>query len=181
MEENDLFLDYVNNGNEESFNILMKKINKWLPSIVYRIVGDKEKTKDVVQDTWIKVIETKHRFNPDKGTINNRIFTIGKNYALKKKKKMDRRSTPTGPKLLFSFKSDNPNPYNRMEENEGNDILYKALSKLKIKCQEIINFFYFEDFSYNQISEVMSVSLDTVKMRLHHCKKKLAAIYRGME
>ena len=171
MEENDLFLDYVNNNNEESLKIL----NKWLPKMVNRIVRDNEKTKEVVQKTWIKIIETKKGFDPERGKIKNRIYIIARNYAIKELNITGNNSNVSDQNILDNLNANNSNPYTILENKEKKYILYKAISKLKTKCQEILNMFL-DELSYDDMRELLGISMNTVKMRLYHCKK-----YLGLE
>ena len=51
--------------------------------------------------------------------------------------------------------------------------LQKTLSTLNDKYRIPIILFYFRDFSYNEIAEMMKLPMSTVKFRLNHAKELL--------
>ncbi len=177
MNENELFLDYLKNGNEKSLKELMLMINKWLPNVIFRILNDNEATKDVIQKTWLKIVEIKSRFNEKKGKINNLIYKIAVNYAYKEKKRLIKKNMNIND---INIDMPDPDPSEFYERDENFRLLNEAMGKLKESCREVIELFYFEDMPYSKISELLETTENTVKMRLHHCKKYLGQLLGSM-
>lgn len=70
-----LFVDFRENDNESSFNEFVKSINKPLFHKIKSKVNDDFASEEILQKTWIKVNETKHKYNESLSTPFNWIFT----------------------------------------------------------------------------------------------------------
>lgn len=90
--EDKLFCKYLNTGDNKSLEELFNVINDWLLPVISIKVNDKEAAKDILQDTWVKVLEKKDfKFNQNKrskhAAISNYILTIALNEVKEKAKK----------------------------------------------------------------------------------------------
>lgn len=55
--------------------------------------------------------------------------------------------------------------------------LSEKLSKLSPKYRVVIHLYYFEDYSVNEISEILKISVSTVTTRLNRARKQLKVIF----
>jgi RNA polymerase sigma-70 factor (ECF subfamily) len=61
-------------------------------------------------------------------------------------------------------------------KNEEVKSLQEAIKNLDVKYQVVIDLYYFEQKSYEEISEITNIKLGTVKSRLSRAKKKIQRI-----
>jgi len=78
--------------NQESLNFqqIVKEFTPMMYSIAYRLLGNKEESVDVVQDTFMKVYKNRERFSAEKN-LKNWLYTITINTArdsYRKKKRL---------------------------------------------------------------------------------------------
>lgn len=168
MAENDeqLVMDYLG-GNGFAFELLLKKYLKPIYNFLYQLTGDAVQAEDLTQITFVKAWKNIRKFNPKKN-FKTWLFTIAKNtaYDYFKKKKS----------LLFSF-FENSEGYNKLEEIAEDKILpdeileRKDLAKeLEIKLKQIpekyriiLTLRYKEDFSLQEIAEILNAPYNTIK------------------
>jgi len=72
------------------------------------------------------------------------------------------------------------NPGDVVEKQELYDNLEVAISKLDFDEREIIILKEFEEHSYKEIAELLSIPIGTVMSRLYYARKKLGRILEGM-
>lgn len=177
--EDQLFLNYCKTGNQKNFEELFYRVKPWLSKMLYKIVADTDVTYDLQQETWIKLINTCHKFNPEKGRINNYIFTIAKNEALRWKHnfaKLDRISSMSEDKQDIVFGSDEITPDKITEFNEKCAIISICISKLDNDYQDVILMYYFAEFEVKEIARLLDKPEGTVKTWLDRARKKLEKI-----
>jgi len=143
-------------------------------TLCVRLTGSKTHADDLFGDTWVKVAEKMNNIKKEKNPMNW-IYTVCLNIY--------RKSAPKWKKVEVEddfFDDDNAeiigketNTEEIMIEKETMKQLQKTLSTLNDKYRIPIILFYFRDFSYNEIAEMMKLPMSTVKFRLNHAKELL--------
>lgn len=64
-------------------------------------------------------------------------------------------------------------PESRLETQELQTLVTQAINRLEIKQRTTLVLFYLQEFSMEEIAEIMNVPVGTVKSRLHYARKKL--------
>jgi RNA polymerase sigma-70 factor (ECF subfamily) len=67
-----------------------------------------------------------------------------------------------------------------LEEKERKSIIKKALLKLNEDEQIILTLYYFEEMPLKEISKIVNLSLDNIKVKLFRARKKLATILKNV-
>lgn len=97
LEDREL-LRAVQDADERALDELMRRKTKPLLQLAYRILGDREEARDVVQVTFFKVWEKRDRYNP-KWSPNTWIYRIASNLAidqLRSRQSRERGAEPAG-------------------------------------------------------------------------------------
>ncbi len=173
--ENQLFIDFRDNGNRQSFEELFRIVKPWLFKIIYRIVADYDDAKDVMQNAWIKLINNGDRFDTDKGNINNLIFTIATNEALvwKRRDRLVQKSNDIL-KSVPDSKVNHNNPETLHLNCERSEAIKEAIGKLNKNYQDVIILYYYSELSVKEIAGQLSVPEGTVKTWLDRGRDKLS-------
>lgn len=170
--EDALFCEFRDNRNYGSFEKLYSLVRPWLYKMIFRLVLDKDVADDVYQETWIKIIEKSSKFDPAKGKINNYIFTIAKNEALRWKNRK-KRIAERNSELILDFLKSESNPEVEFETRERNNYILQSIEKLPQKYQDVLILYYYVDLDINQIAETLERPTGTVKTWLSRGKKQL--------
>lgn len=161
------------NAYEEIIDRYEKKIFRY----VFYLIGNKQDAQDVSQEAFIKIYINLLGFNK-KLKFSSWIFRIAHNEAINFLKKK---------KINLNF---NEEIYQMKDEKEIDDEWFKkelvnkvkiCLQQLPILYREIIDLYYFEEMSYEQIADVLKIPSGTVAIRLSRAKKILKDLCQKKE
>jgi RNA polymerase sigma-70 factor (ECF subfamily) len=157
---------------ERSLNELFQ--NHWTE--VYSFAKSKtrnhHKAEDLTCETFIKAFLKFESYNPNQ-KFKNWIFTICKNTFLDNLRKQGNSFIYLEDHLCFEINDTEPTPADQLILKEQYLNLLKKIGQLKKSDQEIINLFYLEDLSYNQITESLNISYANARTKLNRAKYKL--------
>lgn len=156
---------------ERGFKLLLDKYQERLYWHIRKLVIDHEDANDVTQNCLIKVFRGIQRFQGN-SSLYTWLYRIATNESitfLNKKKKIGTDSIDNEALLLAEkLKAD--------VYFDGNEIqlaLQKALAILPEKQRIVFQLRYFEEMSYQQMSEVLETSVGGLKASYHHAVKKI--------
>ena len=186
LSDEDLIKEYQDNNTPEAYDILVKRYKDPLMNFVYRFVGDRDICTDVVQDTMIKFYLNKDSYRSF-AKFSTWIYTIAGNLAKNELKRRRRR-------VIFSIDNSDDERSPQIEDKmflspeksaDGeirNEIIQKALLKVKPVYREVVILRDIQDLSYEEISEITGLAIGTVKSRINRgraqLQKLLKHIYR---
>ncbi len=167
-------------GNREAFAILVKMYFKKIFRVAYIYLHNTHDAEDITQTTFLKAYSNIKTFNPEKPFFPW-IYQIAKNLSLnhiqrEKLKAKKERVTPEG-----NHNSDDYNPELQLIKNSEATVLKRALTKLNRESREILILKHWNNCSYREISEILSIPIGSVMSRLYYARKKLKAEILRME
>mgnify|MGYP000028392435 FL=1 len=68
------------------------------------------------------------------------------------------------------------NSTNGLQLDNDTEILVKAIEKISLKYREVLVLYYYQEYSTKEISDILQLSVNTVKSRLQRGREKLAKI-----
>ena len=147
-----------------------------LPLLQYaaRILGDRERARDVVQETFVELQRGK-RAQFDHAPAKW-LFTVCRNRALNICRK-ERRMTYLDEEILEKQRSHDPAPNERIEREEASGFLLRIVATLPPRQQEVLQLKFQNDLSYQEISEITKLSTNHVGVLIHTALKTLRARY----
>jgi RNA polymerase sigma factor (sigma-70 family) len=147
-----------------------------LPLLQYatRIIGDRERARDVVQETFVEFGRSE-RHQLDNAPAKW-LFTVCRNRALNVCRK-EQRMTYLDTDLLDTRADAEPLPSAQLEQKEAAGFLLRIISTLPPRQQELIQLKFQNDLSYQEISEITQLSVTNVGVTLHNALKTLRQRY----
>ncbi len=175
MYEDAEILDIYREGDRENeaFNLMMRKYSERLYWHIRKMVGSHEDADDLLQTTWIKA----WRYLPDfreESRLYTWLYRIATNETLTFLRKEKLRSI-----LTVGYEAPFVDRYCEEGNFDGNEILrklYKAIATLPPKQRAVFNMRYFEEMKYEDISEIMGVTVGGLKASYHHAYTKIQKI-----
>ena len=162
---------------EKGFRLLMQKYQERLYWHIRRMVTQHADANDVIQNTFIKVYKNIHRFE-GKSELYTWLYRIATNETLSFLKKRARQSTnPIDGELSNVVNTLKADSY--WDEAAAQEKLTNALSALPNKQRLVFNMRYYDEMSYQQISEVLETSVGALKANYHHAVKKIERFIRN--
>ncbi|MEH0158588.1 RNA polymerase sigma factor [Limibacter armeniacum] len=159
---------------EEAFRALLEKYQERVYWHIRKLVITHEDADDLTQETFIKAWHNLNGFE-GKSQLYTWLYRIATNHSLNFLNKKKKR-------FFLSIHDVNKELANKLDESElisGDEIqikLQKAILKLPEKQRLVFNMKYFEDMSYQDISEVLDTSVGALKASYHHAVKKIEHI-----
>lgn len=156
---------------QKAFRELVSTYKERLYWHIRRMVTHHEDADDVLQNTFIKVFRSIDKFKGD-SKLYSWMYRIATNEAITF---INQRAKKSG----ISSEEIQNHLVNNLQADvyfEGDEIqlqLQKAIATLPQKQQLVFNMKYFEDITYNDMSEVLDTSVGALKASYHHAVKKI--------
>ena len=161
---------------EKGFRYLMQKYQERLYWHIRRMVYEHEDANDVIQNTFIKVYRSIHKFQRN-SKLYTWLYRIATNesitYINRKKKKVTSSIDDEEYAIAERLSAD---PY--FDGDEVQIRLQQAIHTLPDKQRLVFQMRYFDEMSYKDISEVLDTSVGALKASYHHAVKKVEQFFR---
>jgi RNA polymerase sigma-70 factor, ECF subfamily len=177
MQESDL-IKAAQAGDIEAFHQLM---NHYLPVVekfAYQIGNDANDIEDVAQEVFIRVYRFINQYSKAKFTTWLYQITLNVTRDLKRKNKRNKNKVE---KMMHERMDYSEVLNDSLLEDEEAQSLHNAIQQLNDKYKLPLILYYFHDKKYDEIAEVLSLRLSTVKTRLKRAKDKLKDILMDNE
>ena len=157
----------------ERLRQIMRRFEIPLLQFATRITGDRERARDVVQETFVKFQNNGAFQNPAPATW---LFTVCRNGALNICRK-ERRMQYLDEKSIEAREAEEPMPFVRLEQKEAAGFLLKIVATLPPRQQEVLQLKFQNDLSYQQIAEITKTTTNNVGVLIHTALKTLRQKY----
>jgi len=154
-----------------AFNLLVRKYQEKIYYFIRRMVIDHDDADDVAQNVFIKVWNNLDSFRED-SKFFTWLYRIAVNESLSflKSKRLHSFLSLSSPEALM-IKSLNSESYFDGEEIQKK--LQIAILGLPKKQQLVFNMRYYDDLSYEEMSEILGTSVGALKASYHFAVKKI--------
>jgi RNA polymerase sigma-70 factor, ECF subfamily len=174
---------HARQGRESAFRELIRRYERPVFSVIYRMVRDREMAEDLAQETFIKVLNALDRYDP-KFKFSSWIFKIAHNATLDqlRKKEPETLSLEGSPHARTQEQieasavtavdtAESPEQYTHSREL-GSEI-EAAIERLRPEYRAAIVLWHIEGRPYDEIAEIMDLPLGTVKTYIHRGRNEL--------
>jgi RNA polymerase sigma-70 factor (ECF subfamily) len=166
----------VQNGNANMFGEVMKRYEVKMRRYATRFFREKEEITDLVQDVFIKVYTNIQSFDQSQ-RFSPWIYRIAHNEFVNKIAwKSIRHYVPIDTEDFIPQFAATENVMREAIKTDEKSIMEKYLGELDYKYKTPIIMFYYEDLSYDEISEIMQIPPNTVGVRIKRGKDRLKEI-----
>jgi RNA polymerase sigma-70 factor (ECF subfamily) len=161
-------------ANQEEFEEIVHRFEIPLLQYARRITGDRDRARDVVQETFIKFQRNGALRSEDEPATW--LFTVCRNAALNMCRK-ERRMMYVDEEAIEARESEQPMPFDQLEQKEATGFLLRIVGTLPLRQQEVIQLKFQNDLSYQQIAVIMQTTANNVGVLLHTGLKTLRQRY----
>lgn len=171
-------------GRMDAFEKLMRKYENKVYSLCYRFSGNYDDANDLAQETFIKVYNSINKFQ-GKSAFSTWLYRVTTNVCLdemRKRKNVNSFSLDNpqkndeGEEIYYDLSDQKFNPELIAEKNDLKQIVHKGINYLSEQQRMIIILREIEELSYEEIAEILDISIGTVKSRLNRARKNLKEI-----
>lgn len=157
-------------GKNEAFEMLFAEFAEASLRIALRYTGNRDDARDVVQNTMIKVLNKIDTFR-EGASFSTWYFRVLSNTCRDWKRNFFQRMRNS----LSQLKND---PQHSPAEVSGDvELLHRLIPQMPAKMRMVFILHYQEEFSVKEISEILRISVDTVRVHLLKGRRFLRKIY----
>ena len=162
-------VERVRHGDGRAFDTLVTRYMRRAFSVAFRVLGQKEDAEDLVQDTFLVVLQRIDSFQAGRA-FAPWFFRILVNRGLNARKA---RSLRTVEQIPETASATGPSPEHEAERAELRDRLRAAMAMLPERQRLVVELYELEGFSGAEIAEILEISDGTVRWHLHEARKAL--------
>lgn len=171
-------INRVINGDSEAFRELIDRYKKSSFTIALGIVRNEEVAEEVVQDAFLNAYRGLPSFER-KAKFSTWLYRIVYNQALKAIRKNKVQVVPMEDINWEYFSKEKvDNAMSGLLDEEQRFYIQKALNGLSQDQRTVINLFYLEENSLNEIKQITGMGLSNIKSLLHRGRKRF---YKALE
>ncbi|HEX7230266.1 MAG TPA: sigma-70 family RNA polymerase sigma factor [Candidatus Binatia bacterium] len=163
----------VQRGEADAFETLVRRHEKTIFNLVYRMLGDAEETAEVSQEVFLSAFRAAGQFRGD-ANFSTWLYRIAINHASTRRKTLNSRQRKVVPiESADSLHDPEPGPLEILEKQEIREKVQFALNQLEPDDAAVILLRDLQDVSYNEVAHVLEIPVGTVKSRLHRARQAL--------
>ncbi len=190
--DSELLIQY-REGNEDAFREIVNRYKDSLYSFLRRFLNRQDLVEDVFQETFLQLYTSQDKFDTSR-PLRPWLFTIAANKAKDSLRKIQRGSSLSLGAIADSndvsiddvvniLQSYSTTPEDEVSRDETAQEVRQIIADMPENLRVILILAYFEQFSYKQMAEILSIPIGTVKSRLHtavvHFTKKWKTVNRS--
>jgi RNA polymerase sigma-70 factor (ECF subfamily) len=170
----------VQMGDIDAFGELISRYEPKLQRYARRFLNRSEEIDDTVQDVFIKAYTNIQSFDPTL-SFSPWIYRIAHNLFVNELRRKER--------VGLIFDADSLLPNLSAKESADDLVLGKeriiemesALATLPAKYREVVQLYYFDEFSYQEISDILKIPITTIGVRLKRAREKIEVYYKNQK
>lgn len=174
------YIQQTLNGNVNDYAFLVEKYKYMVFTLTIRIVKNREEAEEVSQDVFVKAYKNLKKFKGD-SKFSTWLYKIAYYASLDVLKRNKRQISSEN---IDAFKerdlANSDDSLIFMDDRERKQIINDALLKLCEDERIIITLYYFEELPIKEISKVVDLSEDNIKIKLFRSRKKLAELLKNV-
>ena len=170
-------------GREAAYRELIRRYERPVFALLFRMVRDRELAEDLSQETFIKALNAIESYRPE-FKFSSWIFKIANNAAIDhlRRRELDTLSLDGSPHAetpeamqatALQIGARQESPLDTVEAKELGSEIEAAISRLRPEYRSCILLRHVEGRAYEEIAEILDLPLGTVKTYIHRARNEL--------
>jgi RNA polymerase sigma-70 factor (ECF subfamily) len=171
------------NGREAAYRELIRRYERPIFALLFRMVRDRELAEDLAQETFIKALNAIESYRPE-FKFSSWIFKIANNAAIDhlRRRELDTLSLDGSPHAAtpeamqataLQIGARQESPLDAVEAKELGGAIEAAIGRLRPEYRSCILLRHVEGRAYEEIAEILDLPLGTVKTYIHRARNEL--------
>jgi len=173
-------IERCRNGEIDAFEELVSRYQRYVFNIVYQHLGEPSEVEDAAQEVFLRIFKSIKRFRED-SSLETWIYRIALNYVRSQRRRQGLLGRlfvqpPThaddtrGFDLISSLAADTRDPAATAEHHRLAEEIMKVVRQLPPLYREVLVMREIQELGYEEIAEILGVSLGTVKSRIKRAR-----------
>ena len=170
-------------GKDAAYRELLRRYERPVFSLIYRMVRDRALAEDLAQDTFVKILNALDSYRPEY-KFSSWVFKIANNVAIDqlRRRELDTLSLDGAPDArtqdevqatALQAVDRTETPLAELESRELGSHIEQAVARLRPEYRSCILLRHVEGRSYEEIAEALDLPLGTVKTYIHRARHQL--------
>ena len=170
-------------GREAAYRELIRRYQRPVFSLIYRMVRDREKAEDLAQETFVKVFNHIGSYRPEY-KFSSWIFKIANNASIDhlRRRQIDTLSLDGSPHAesaeaveatTLQIGDNRESPLDEVANRELGGQIEAAIAQLRPEYRTCIIMRHIDGRPYEEIAEILDLPLGTVKTYIHRARNEL--------
>ncbi len=189
-ELDDELMQRFQKGDEEAFNLIVRRHQHPLINFITRFTGDKDNAEDLAQETFIRMFKAANRYKPGRAQFKTWMYFIAKNLCKNEIRNRGRRDRYRVDNIITEGNSNNDNedeidliasapadialqPEVALERKELNNVIQDAIAELPEQYRFPLILRDIQGLSYDEISKILELRNGTTKSRINRARVML--------
>lgn len=172
-------------GREPAYRELIRRYERPVFSLIFRMVRDRELAEDLTQETFVKALNAVESYRPE-FKFSSWIFKIANNAAIDhlRRRELQTLSLEGAPNAVtpeaieataLQLRDRLESPLEELEARELGGQIESAIARLRPEYRSCILLRHVEGRAYEEIAEILDLPLGTVKTYIHRARNELRA------
>ncbi len=170
-------------GKERAYRELVRRYERPVFSLIFRMVRNRELAEDLSQETFIKVLNAIDSYRPE-FKFSSWVFKIANNAAIDhlRRRELDTLSLDGSPHAVtpeaieataLQISDHQESPLDYVQATELGGEIEEVIAKLRPEYRTCILLRHVDGRSYEEIAEILNLPLGTVKTYIHRARNEL--------
>ena len=161
-------------GEQNAYAELVNRYQAYVFTLVLRMIKSREDAEEVAQDVFIKAYRSLADFRGE-SKFSTWLYTIANTTSITflRKKKLDVHSLHNEKVFEEADSKDSGLRANMIEQKSRVNMVNEAIAMLSPDDAEVITLFYKAEQNLEEISKILRLETNTVKVRLHRARTRL--------
>jgi RNA polymerase sigma-70 factor (ECF subfamily) len=171
-------------GDVHAFETLFRKHQAYAFNVAYGMLGNAEDAADVTQEAFLRVHRNMQRFRGE-STFTTWLYRVVVNLAITELRRRTRSRTQlmediAPPEAWRADEESVEAPALYLEMGEERETVQRVLRHLPPDYRSVLVLRHFQQLAYDEMCEVLGLTMSQVKTRLHRARKMFKERYQAM-
>jgi RNA polymerase sigma-70 factor (ECF subfamily) len=161
-------------GDTAAFSELVAATQGGVYNLAFSVLHDHEEAQDITQEIYLRIWRALPGFRGD-AKFTTWLYRVAMNACLNRRRQLrPQLAVVDSEDALERVVVSDGDPAAAAITNERNKFLWAAVARLPAKYRVVIALFYQQQMSYQEIAEILSLPLGTIKAHLNRAREVLA-------
>lgn len=162
-------IDRILAGDQQGYAVLVDRYKSYAFTIAFKILDNRAEAEEAAQDAFIKAFHYLKCFNR-KAKFSTWLYRVVFNTAISYKRKNRQVFQSIENSIVeFTDRADK-----EMEREDKQVFIKQAMEKLNEADRLAVQLFYIQEFSLDEVADLMGQPTNTIKVRIHRARQRLA-------
>ena len=175
--DEDIMLEYHQSGNKDAIAMIFTRYKNPILNFCLRILGNRADAEEITSEVFLNLFSKQYTHNPQ-AKFSTWLYTIARNCCISRIRKRKNLVSiwfkkDDGSVDQWDVEDSSDISRESLEKNEMAKHVRLAISKLPLEQKEAIVLREYHSLNYEQISQILSCSLEKTKILIFRAREQL--------